>query len=173
MLKLAPSNTLQKSTKLKPLLETLRTKIAKQFLNEDFNDSSLLNDASMYLFEKFWEFRSTNSNQSNFQNLDKLMKKLREKFGQFQRNLFDQCKELMEQLFNEITNLNKQNQLNDLFSRDYIQLLDSQATSVNKYFGENIKFYSFYENKIKELRCASYESESSSDDSDYFDSDEE
>lgn len=173
VLKLAPSNTLQKSTKLKPLLETLRTKIAKQFLNEDFNDSSLLNDASMYLFEKFWEFRSTNSNQSNFQNLDKLMKKLREKFGQFQRNLFDQCKELMEQLFNEITNLNKQNQLNDLFSRDYIQLLDSQATSVNKYFGENIKFYSFYENKIKELRCASYESESSSDDSDYFDSDEE
>lgn len=166
LLKLVPNNTSQKTIKLKSHLDKLRTNLAKQFLNEDFNDAILLNEASLFLLEKFWEFKNPDAgtNQSNFQNLDKLNKKLREKFGQYARNLFDQCKDLMEQIFNEINNLNKQNDLNDLFSMNYVQLLTTKSSSLetpnSKYFGENIKFYSFYEDKIKKLK--NFEAEFSS-----------
>ncbi len=166
LLKLVPNNTSQKTIKLKSHLDKLRTNLAKQFLNEDFNDAILLNEASLFLLEKFWEFKNPDAgtNQSNFLNLDKLNKKLREKFGQYARNLFDQCKDLMEHLFNEINSLNKQNDLNDLFSMNYVQLLTTKSSSLetpnSKYFGENIKFYSFYEDKIKKLK--NFEAEFSS-----------
>ena len=177
LLKLTPTNTIQKSSKLKTHLDKLKNTLAKQFLNEDFNDTAILNEAALFLLEKFWEFKSTaGSGQSNFQNLDKLSKKLREKFGQFQRNIFDTCKDLMEQIFNEVNSLNKQNQLNDLFSHNYVDLLDNHACSLAaanaNYFGDNIKFYSFYANKIKELKSSAAENnESSSSESDEYFSD--
>ncbi len=177
--KLTPTNTIQKTAKLKAHLDKLRTTLAKQFLNEDFNDTALLNEAALFLLENFYEFRNTvGSGQSNFQNLDKLSKKLREKFGQFPRNVFDNCKDLMEHIFNEVNSLNKQSQLNDLFAHNYVDLLENHACKIEsadtKYFGDNIKFYSFYANKIKELKSSASENyESSSSESDEYFSDDE
>ena len=148
--KLMPSLNEPKVAKLKSLLDKLRSTCAKQFLNEDFNEATVLNEAALFLVEKFYEFRvSTASFQtsSRFKNLDKLNKKLREKFGPFQRNLFDACKELMESLFAEIELLNKQEILDDLFSdkTELLQPAETQTVEKTKYFGENINVYSFYE----------------------------
>lgn len=124
MIKLIPEMSDSKSSKLRALLEKLKTNISKQFLNEDFNDTLLLNEASLFIFESFYDHRNLSSaSSSNFENLDKLSKKLKEKFGQFQRNLFDQCKDVMESIFNEISSLNRSIILDDLFkSRKVIEL---------------------------------------------------
>lgn len=141
--KLIPVASDAKYSKLKSLLDKLRTNIAKQFLNEDFNDATLLNEASLYLVESFYDH--FNPSQLNFLNSDKLAKKLKEKFGQFQRNLFDQCRDLFESLFGEIANLDRLACLNDLFKGKKVKVLDEAPIQVGSYFGENIKFYSFYD----------------------------
>jgi hypothetical protein len=135
------------SAKLKPLLDKLRNTVAKQFLNEDFNDATLLNEAAFYLLDKFYEFKATNYNYSapqgsHFQNLDKLSKTLRQKFGPFQRNLFDNCKELMEAIFGQIEAASKSELLDQMFGK-YEQVGARPQTET--LFGQNIQFYSFYE----------------------------
>lgn len=102
-----------KLAKLKALLDKLRTNMSKQFLNEDFNDASLLNEASLFIFESFYDHRSHMT--ARFEALDKLNKKLKEKFGQFQKNLFDQCRELMESILAEINATDRVNALEQFF----------------------------------------------------------
>ena len=145
----------KESAKLKALLDKLRNDIARKFLNEDFNDASLLNDAAFYLLDKFYEFQATeynhNSSASHFKGVDKLNKALRQKFGPYERNMFDKCKELMEDLFDEVDLLRKQRMLDDLFAK-YDGLSQSEGASksaVSTQFGDNVQFYSFYENNLK------------------------
>lgn len=111
-----------------------------------------MNDSAFYLLEKFYEFKSSSYSQtSHFNNLDKLNKILKQKFGPYQRKLFEICKDLMENLFTEINNANKEAILDDIYAKYEID--ENKSTKGNnrsseKIFGENIKFYSFYENKI-------------------------
>jgi hypothetical protein len=164
LLKLIPNNNDSKVVKLKSFLDKLRNSISKQFLNEDFNDTELLNEAALFIFEVFYEFANRNefksgSTKSNFQNLDKLNKRLKERFGQFARNLFDTCKDLMESLFNEIDELNKWNELDDLFGKRFIQLNENQRQETHNdddssYFGENIKFTSKYDTLERYCKAA-------------------
>jgi hypothetical protein len=84
--KLMPNVKDQKYLKLKSLLDKLRNTFAKEFLNEDFNDAIVLNEAACMLLELFYEFKSdkllnATAQTSRFQNIEKLNKKLREKFG--------------------------------------------------------------------------------------------
>ena len=107
MLKLVPNLNETKYSKLKVSLDKLKLNIAKQFLNEDFNEPALLNEAAFFIFCTFYDYRACDNvglSNSNFQHVDKLMKKLREKFGQFARNLFDSCKEVMETIYNDLKN---------------------------------------------------------------------
>jgi activating signal cointegrator complex subunit 3 len=145
--KLIPNINDIKYSKLKSYLDKLRLSISKQFLNEDFNDSAILNEASLFIIESFYEFRNINnhSSSSNFQNIDKIIKKLKEKFGQFPRNTFDACKELMESIFSELTNLNRLDILNETFLKRTITDESSSFVISETYFGENIKFSSFYD----------------------------
>lgn len=117
--RLVPDRNNQKSSKLKSMLDTLRLQMVKQLLNEDFNDSTLLNEAALFVVETFYDRRcvsaSASASASNFEALDKVSKKLKDRFGQFQRNLFDQLRDLMEKLFSEIDLLNKMIVLDDFF----------------------------------------------------------
>jgi activating signal cointegrator complex subunit 3 len=163
--KLIPNVNDSKYSKLKSYFDKLRLSISKQFLNEDFNDSTLLNEASLFIIESFYEFRNINnySSSSNFQNIDKIIKKLKEKFGQFPRNTFDPCKELMELIFSELTNLNRLDTLNEIFLKRTITDQTSLNLSTESFFGENIKFSSFYDDDNNKRS----DSESSDEDSDY------
>ena len=109
-----------------------------------------MNDSAFYLLEKFYEFKSNSYSQaSHFHNLDKLNKVLKQKFGPYQRKLFEICKELMESLFTEINNVDRDAILDDIYAKyDELDENKSKQTTQSKLFGENIKFYSFYENKI-------------------------
>lgn len=114
--KLIPEKTNQKFAKLKSLLEKLKSNTAKQLLNEDFNDASLLNEAALFIFETFYDHRNRSAAaSSHFESFDKISKKLKEKFGQFQRNLFDECRDLMENVFSEIDASNKIFVVEDFF----------------------------------------------------------
>jgi hypothetical protein len=79
----------------------------------------------------------------------------------------------MEQLFNEIDYLNKQDILNDILSKQNKSELVIETTKTNdqekshKDFGENIKFYSFYETKSNSNNIVV------SDDSDEYDTDDD
>ena len=120
-MKLVPDRTDAKLAKLRALLDRLRTGVAKQLLNEDFNDARLLDEAALFILELFYEHCSSTAvysgSASNFQGLDKASKRLKERFGQFQRNLFDSCKELMESLFTELHTLGLTQLLDELFDR--------------------------------------------------------
>lgn len=175
--KLIPNPSDSKFSKLKSFLDKLRTSIAKQFLNEDFNDSSLLNEASLFILESFYDFRNmTGAGNSNFQNIDKLSKRLKERFGQFQRNLFDTCRDLMETIFNELIYLNRINLLDEVFSSRKVEVVDSNSRESEKstehYFGENIKLYSFYEDKLNNQELTDEGIDSSEDETDEEDSNE-
>ena len=148
VMRLVPSSTDAKFSKLKAHLDKMRNTIAKQFLNEDFNDSSALNEAALFILEKFYENR--NPNQSGkFLNLDKVSKKMRERFGQFQRNLFDSCKECLEAVFAELSYLNRLVILDNAFAKQERELIGATPIQAQqKYFGENIGFYSFYDDKV-------------------------
>lgn len=136
--KLVADKTNQKWAKLKALLDKLKTNMSKQFLNEDFNDSRLLNEAAIFIFESFYDHRNTSSaSASNFEGLDKLAKKLKERFGQFQRNLFDHCRELMEEIFTEINLLNLMAVIDDFFNKSKMSLTDNLNVKV-------LKFIHFY-----------------------------
>lgn len=104
-----------KFVKLKSLLDKLRMNMSKQFLNEDFNDAGLLNEASLFIMESFYDHRNKSGGSSRFESLDKLNKKLKEKFGQFQKNLFDQCRDLMEAIFSEIESQERLNAIDEFF----------------------------------------------------------
>lgn len=123
-----------KFAKLKSLLDKLRMNMSKQLLNEDFNDASLLNEASLFILESFYDHRNKSSTVgSRFEALDKLNKKLKEKFGQFQKNLFDQCRDLMEAIFNEIETLDRFTPLHEFFkSRNVVtDIYSFDETSVS------------------------------------------
>lgn len=127
--------------KLKTLLDKLRMNMSKQFLNEDFNDAGLLNEASMFIFESFYDHRSRSlASNSHFEGLDKLNKKLKEKFGQFQKNLFDQTRDLVEQIFTEIDSLDRMSVLNEFFKSKNV-LVDVYTLDVG--FLLNSKFFEF------------------------------
>lgn len=157
------------SAKLKTLLDKLRNDLSRKFLNEDFNDPSLLNDAALYLLEKFYEFQATeynyNSSASHFRHLDKLNKALRQKFGPYERNMFEKCKDLMEDLFDEIEMLRKQPLLDDLFAKyDGLPQAEVVAKAVlNKQFGNNIEFYSFYDSELVNNEAVGEDSGAESD----------
>ena len=131
---LVPEKNNSKFSKLKTFLDKLRTNMSKQFLNEDFNDAGLLNEASLFIFESFYDHRSVSSMaaSSNFEALDKLNKKLKEKFGQFQKNLFDQCRELFEVIFNEIDSLDRIKILDEFFKSKNLSadILNSSDVSI-------------------------------------------
>jgi activating signal cointegrator complex subunit 3 len=156
MSKLVPNYNDQKLLKLKNLLEKLRNSIGKQLLNEDFNDSSLLNDAAYFIMYTFYQHLNADStaSSSNFHNLDKLSKKLKDRFGQFPRNVFDNCKETMENIFDELNSLRRNDLIDEFFNSQNFELIKSDAvrasgaqTSSNEeeYFGQHIKFISYYE----------------------------
>ena len=148
VLKLVPNLNDSKHSKLKMSLDKLKLNIVKQFLNEDFNDITLLNEASLFVFEVFYDNRNYDNHMSNsnFQNNDKIMKKLREKFGQFARHLFDNCKELMETIYNDLKNSNRINLLDELLSSRHFEILTADDVETDgSYFGENLKFISFYD----------------------------
>lgn len=148
VLRLVPNSSDAKFSKLKTYLDKLRNTIAKQFINEDFNDSSVLNEAALFIMEKFYENRNPNQ-QGKFINLDKVNKKMRERFGQFQRNLFDSCRDCLEAVFNELSYLNRLVVLETTLGKQERELLESTPMTIQpKYFGENIGFYSFYEDKV-------------------------
>lgn len=157
------------SAKLKALLDKLRNDLSRKFLNEDFNDASLLNDAALYLLDKFYEFQATeynyNSSASHFRHLDKLNKALRQKFGPYERNMFEKCKDLMEDLFDEIEMLRKQPLLDDLFAKyDGLPQAEVVAKAVlNKQFGDNVQFYSFYDSEIVNSEAVGADSDAESD----------
>ena len=80
VLKLVPNLNETKYSKLKVSLDKLKLNIAKQFLNEDFNEPALLNEAAFFIFCTFYDYRACDNvglSNSNFQHVDKLMKKLR------------------------------------------------------------------------------------------------
>lgn len=173
MLKLVPSLNETKYSKLKISLDKLKLNIAKQFLNEDFNDLALLNEASLFIFCTFYDHRNCDNSMSNsnFQNSDKIMKKLREKFGQFARNLFDNCKEVMEIIYNDLKNSNRMFLLDEMLASRHIEILtaeevESKSGDGDSYFGENIKFISFYDKLIGGQNAQNIELSSSSDDDD-------
>ena len=170
--KLIPNLNDSKYSKLKSFLDKLRLSISKQFLNEDFNDSTILNEASLFIFESFYEFRniSNYSSTSNFQNIEKISKKLKEKFGQFPRNTFDACKDLMESIFSELINLNKLDTLNEIFLKRSLTDETSLNANSESFFGENIKFSSFYDDDNFNQNA---DSESSDEESDYENSSSE
>ena len=148
--KLVPTLGDAKFAKLKTSLDKIKLTIAKQFLNEDFNDQAVLNEASIFIFEVFYDFRNSDNamSNSNFQHADKIMKKLREKFGQFARNLFDTCKEVMETVYNELKNSNRIHLLDELLGSRHIAIVGAEENAKSdddSYFGENIKFVSFYD----------------------------
>jgi hypothetical protein len=158
MLKLVPNLNETKYSKLKVSLDKLKLNIAKQFLNEDFNEHALLNEAAFFIFCTFYDYRASDNvglSNSNFQHIDKLMKKLREKFGQFARNLFDSCKEVMETIYNDLKNTQRMFLLDEMLASRHIEILTAEdVESAHKfdggsggesYFGENIKFISFYD----------------------------
>lgn len=157
------------SAKLKTLLDKLRNDLSRKFLNEDFNDASLLNDAALYLLDKFYEFQATeynyNSSASHFRHLDKLNKALRQKFGPYERNMFEKCKDLMEDLFDEIEILRKQPLLDDLFAKyDGLPQAEVVAKAVlNKQFGDNVQFYSFYDSELVNSADVEEDSDAESD----------
>ena len=183
MLKLVPSLNEAKYSKLKISLDKLKLSIAKQFLNEDFNDIGLLNEASLFIFCTFYDHRNRDNglSNSNFQNSDKLMKKLREKFGQFARNLFDNCKEVMETIYNDLKNSNRMFLLDEMLASRHIEILTAEEIESNSrgddsYFGENIKFISFYDKLIdgqNSQNVINQELSSSSDDDEGDDMDVE
>ncbi|CAF0861832.1 unnamed protein product [Brachionus calyciflorus] len=149
--KLIPNPSDSKYSKLKSFLEKLKSNISKQFLNEDFNDNTILNESSLFILELFYDFQNKSGvGNSNFQNLDKISKRLRDKFGQFQRNLFENCRDLMECIFNELIYINRINLLDEIFANRKIEIEPDQNTS-DILFGQQIKFYSFYEQNEIEL----------------------
>ena len=163
ILRLIPNANDPKFAKLKPNLDKLRNTIAKQFLNEDFNDSSMLNDAALFILQKFYEFRNP-AQPGKFQNLDKLSKKMRERFGQFQRNLFDSCRENLESIFAELSYLNRLALLDQAFDKRELIEAPVQSDAHNNFFGENLRFYSFYEGKV--MKTDEKDEEEESDESD-------
>ena len=181
-MKLVPNRADRKYEKLKALLDKLRVNVAKQLLNEDFNDARILNEAAMSIMQLFYEHYDTSATlaatSSHFQNLDKLSKKLKEKFGQFQRNLFDHCREVMEAVFSELGQLEQITFLDEIFGSSRIELVRRQSSSMDSshltykqssIFGENIKFYSIYEKKLL-VKASSGDDEdlsSSEDECDY------
>ena len=156
--KLIPNPNDSKFGKLKTFLNKLKLNVSKHFLNEDFNDTSLLNETSLFILETFYDFQNRSGfGNSNFQNFDKISKHLKDKFGQFQRNLFDTCKDLMECIFNELVFLDRLYFLDEIFSNRKVEINPDQVE--NKLFGEDICFYSFYEHKdeLNEDVCMSEE----------------
>jgi hypothetical protein len=179
-LKLIPSKTDPKYNKLRQMLDKLRTNSAKQLLNEDFNDNKLLNEAAWFIFELFYQhYDDSQTTASNFTGVDKLQKKLKEKFGQFQRNHFDNLKDLMESVFTELNNLHELVLLAEVFGSSKLELVRRQSSLANEslqkqqeqhLFGENIKFYSIYDRKLKKSVPSSDSDEevySSEDEVDY------
>jgi hypothetical protein len=167
-----PSRNDSKYAKLNESLHKLRQQMAKQFLNEDLNDANLLDEAALFIFEVFYDHRNCDQAMlnSNFEASDKLMKKLREKFGQFARNLFDSCKELMEVIYNDLKNSNRIYLLDECLGSRHIQVLTTEQDHVisENYFGENIKFTSFYDKLATTSQEPSWSSSSDEDDESSF-----
>ena len=94
---------------------------------------------------------------------------MRELFGKFQRNLFDSCKEYLEVDFAQRFYLNRLVILDNAFAKQERELIGSTPTHAQqKYFGEKIGFYSFYNDKVLGNRT-----ENSSEESDEVASEEE
>lgn len=170
--KLMPNPNDPKFSKLKTSLDKLRLNLVKQYLNEDFNDNAVLNEAALFVMRTFYDHRNLDDgiSNSNFQSVDKITKKLKEKFGQFVRNLFDDTKNLMETVFNELKNLKKYTLLDDIFgikNFEIISKLPDQTSDLDdSYFGESLKFLSFYDNKLNDEHLNEDDLSSSESDSD-------
>jgi hypothetical protein len=166
------------NVKLKSLLDKLHSSISKKFLNEDFNDSSLLDEATLFLLEVFNQYKASNTSSSSyFQNTDKIVKKLKDKFGHFARNVFDSCKELMEQLFAELDQLDRLQLFDDFFAQNRIEIKENNSdntfdTNDNDYFGSNIQFVPLFNETVSskdDLNDISDESDSDDDETDETD----